>query len=167
MNAIRTVTIFLLLLSLSSWAADKHEPVEEKEAHSDEASHKEGDEHGEEGGGPNVGPGKAVEALDHEGLKLSAKAKAALGIKSVSLSGNGPHRVPAAGLVYFRDEVGVYRLRDGWFKLVEVRVSERNKREAVIGSSGLKPGDQVVVSGAARLRVVEMDVTSGEVGHGH
>lgn len=167
MTAIR-LGMLALLLSLPTWANEKHDDHDKEAGHSDEAPHKEGAEkHEEEGESPNVGPGKAVEALGHDGMKLSAKATAALGLKTVPLKGRSPYRVPFASLVFFRDEVGVYRLRDGWLKLVEVVVPEKTKLEATIRTSGLKPGDQVVISGVARLRVVEMDATSGEVGHGH
>ena len=64
------------------------------------------------------------------------------------------------------ERVGARRsLRGGLEALVEL--VERGKREAVVRSRDLKPGDSVVVAGAAALRVAELDLTSGEVGHGH
>lgn len=186
---------FLLfaLLATNAWPAeDKHEdgkPHVHAEEHAEgekggagkehgpEAEHEERDEHGhaEEGGeaheeapNPNVGPGKAVEAFDpDQGFKLSAKAEKALGVESSPLRGKAPYRMPAVSLVFYQENVAVYRIREGWIKLVGVQVQERTKKDAVIRTADLGPNDRVVTSGVGLLRVTEMDLTSGEVGHGH
>lgn len=116
----------------------------------------------EEGAGAKVGPGKAVEAVGKEGLRLSSKAAAAIGLKTAPLSGNSPFRVPISSLVFFRDEQGVYRLRAGWLKLVEVELDGKTAKDGLIESKELRSGDAVVVSGAALLRVAELNVASGE-----
>ncbi|MDX6769041.1 MAG: hypothetical protein SF051_05875 [Elusimicrobiota bacterium] len=144
----------------------KKEGAPAKDEHEGEEGH--GEEHGEEEeASPNVGPGKGVEAFGHEGMKLSAKAAASLGFKTSPIAGNGAVKVPVSALVFFQDEVGVYRSRGGWIKLVEVELAERTKRDAIVRSKELKPGDQLVVAGAAAIRVIELDLTSGDVGHGH
>lgn len=136
-----------------------------KDEHEGEEGH--GEEHGEEEASPNVGPGKGVEAFGHEGMKLSAKAATSLGLKTSPIAGSGAVKVPASALVFFQDEVGVYRSRGGWIKLVEVELGDRTRRDAVVRSKELKPSDQLVVAGAAAIRVIELDLTSGDVGHGH
>lgn len=112
----------------------------------------------------NVGEGKAIVAADAKtGLKLSEAAAKTLGLKTMEAA----RRVPASALVYFHDEVGVYRLRGGWYKLVEVEIVSKG-REVVIETDELKPGDRIVVAGAALLRVAELDAFGGEeAGHGH
>ncbi len=184
MNIIKIIPIALLLLGAPSQASDEHKDHKAGEKHADDHvkkgasakdEHEGGEEHGEEHGeghgeeeaNPNVGPGKGVEAFGHEGMKLSAKAAASLGLKTSPIAVAGGGKVPASALVFFQDEVGVYRSRGGWIKLVEVALGERTKRDAVVRSKDLKPGDQLVVAGAAAIRVIELDLTSGDVGHGH
>lgn len=176
MNIIKIIPVALLLLWAPSQASDDHKDHKEGEKHAEERAkegapakdeHEGGEEHGEEEASPNVGPGKGVEAFGHEGMKLSAKAAASLGLKTSPIASTGMVKVPASALVFFQDEVGVYRSRGGWIKLVEVELGERTKRDAVVRSKKLKPGDQLVVAGTAAIRVIELDLTSGDVGHGH
>lgn len=116
----------------------------------------------EEGAGAKVGPGKAVEAVGKEGLRLSPKAAAAIGLKTAPLRGKSPFRVPISSLVFFRDEQGVYRLRAGWLKLIEVELNGKTAKDGLIEAKELRSGDAVVVSGAALLRVAELNVAGGE-----
>jgi multidrug efflux pump subunit AcrA (membrane-fusion protein) len=121
-----------------------------------------------EGGGARTGPAKAVlEANAERGMRLSEKAHKRLGIKTVRLMGTAPLRVPTLALVASKEEVGVYRLRDGWYKHVEVEVSGKERGSAMIRTGDLRPGDEVVVSGAPLLRVAELDVLGEEAGHDH
>jgi hypothetical protein len=180
MNTIRLIPIALILLAAPLRAGDDHKDHKKGEKHEEprpkagakaEAEHAdheegEGEEHGEEAN-PNVGPGKGVEAFGREGIKLSAKAAASMKLKTEALSGAGPFRVPIQSLVSFQDDVGIYRSRGGWLKLAHIEVVEKSKRDALVKSRELKAGDAIVVSGVAALRVVELDLTSGEVGHGH
>lgn len=178
MNIIKIIPMALLLLGAPLRASDDHKDHQTGEKHADEHTkegapakdeheHEGGEEHEEEEANPNVGPGKGVEAFGKEGMKLSAKAAANLGFKTAPIAGSGAVKVPASALVFFQDEVGVYRSRGGWIKLVEVKLGERTRRDAVVLSKELKPGDQLVIVGAAAIRVIELDLTSGDVGHGH
>lgn len=182
--------VLCLVLSLQLSAEEKSSPAhsghadepigQEKEthAHNDdvgEESHADGDDEKVEGheeaeeASSNVGPGNAVTAADPErGLQLSPEALQTLKIGSVSVPANGV--IPKSAIVTFKDEVGVYRLRDGWFKLVEGSAKNRNSDVVFIPhrSSDLRSGDSVVVHGAPLLRVAELDAFStGEAGHGH
>lgn len=177
MNVLKLISIALLFLAGPLKAGDDHKDHKPGEAPKGgakaEAGHTEGEEeghkdgHGEEEANPNVGPGKGVEAFGHEGMKVSAKAAASMKLKTAPLSGAGSFRVPIQSLVTFQDDVGVYRVRGGWIKMAHVEVVERTKKDALLRSKDLKAGDQIVISGAAGLRVAELDLTSGEVGHGH
>ncbi len=137
-----------LLLAMPAWASDDHEG----------------------GNGARTGKDKAVlEASAEQGMKLSSKAVTRLGIKTAALTGGAPFRVPAAALVYSAEEVGLYLLKDGWYKHVDVELLSKDKASARIRpTAALKTGDQVVVAGAALLRVAELDVLGGEEGgHDH
>ncbi|MBX3022770.1 MAG: efflux RND transporter periplasmic adaptor subunit [Bdellovibrionales bacterium] len=117
----------------------------------------------EEGGGAKdrVGPGKAVIAADKDkGIKLSEKALKTLDLAFVQVQ--NPHlSVPRSAMVYFQDFSAIYRLRDGWFRMVEVEPSI-NGEQATFSSKDLKQGDQVVVRNGSLLRVVELDVFGPE-----
>lgn len=147
-------------MSEENHGKDEHHDHDEKSEHKDkhqgdEHKHDDHDEHSEHGeeeestGG--VGPGNAVTAADeHDGIKLSDKAQKAIGLKTETfISGD----VMKSALVFHQDKVSVYRFKDGWFKLISV--------------TELKSGDQIVVSGAALLRVAELDAFSTETGHSH
>lgn len=109
--------------------------------------------HEDEGGGPNVGKGKGVEFYDeHEGFKLSKEAVKRFGIEMKDIS------LPACDLkgiqiVSALDHKEIFVLRGENFKSIEVKCSE------------VKPGDRAVIKGAEYLRVVEMDLTSGDDDH--
>lgn len=116
-----------------------------------------------ETGGARVGAGKAVVKADEkQGLRLSDAAVRRLGLSFQDMKSTGIHPVPLQSLVHFGDEIGVYRLRGGWFKLVEVRLVGHSPQEARIQSSELKPGDRIVVRGAPFLRATELDVFGAE-----
>ncbi|MBS1985390.1 MAG: hypothetical protein JST16_14590 [Bdellovibrionales bacterium] len=165
-------TLLYTLSALPLWAAASGD---------DHKDHKEGGtEHGEEHGerheeseesqSPGVGPGKAILEANHEkGFKLSEAALKMVGVKTAAVQvGAGGATVPKASLVLFQGEVGVYRVKDGWYKLIEVQIASRNKETAVVRSSELKSGDQVANEGVGLLRVADLDASGGnEEGHGH
>jgi hypothetical protein len=94
-----------------------------------------------------------------------------LGLSGLKISSQGVHTVPARSLVYFQDEVGVYRLRNGWYKLVEIPAPEKKLSGAelvTIRTEELQPGDQVIQTGVPLLRVAELEAWGGSGdGHGH
>ncbi|OYZ19216.1 MAG: hypothetical protein B7Y39_12495 [Bdellovibrio sp. 28-41-41] len=108
--------------------------------------------------GPNMA---AQEANLKDGFKLSDKAKEVIGVKTKSL-GSKPFSIPNTALVYYGDKVGVYRLRNGWFKLIEIQKNNKVSGTSSISSSDLSESDQVAIEGVALLRVSEMDVFGGE-----
>ena len=140
----------------------------EEDSHSGE--HADG-EHEADEPSSGVGEGKAVEAASRErGIRLSEKAARTIGIatESVKRVGAGDYALSPQCVVYFQDKKGVYRLRDGWFKLVEVEVVRQLAKGIVIRSDGIKPGDNVVSAGVPLLRVSELEAFGGSgEGHGH
>lgn len=155
------------------------------ENHGDEEEHEEGEGHeGEEGGhheegeghreeeeesSSSVGPENAVTAANPEaGLQLSDEAFKTLGIKTQPLPAD--NIFPKQAIVYFKDETGVYRLRDGWYKLIEGEAESQGNRVRFTPHKrqDLRAGDQIVVDGVPLLRVAELDAfSSGDAGHGH
>ncbi|HMN67490.1 MAG TPA: hypothetical protein PKC28_03030 [Bdellovibrionales bacterium] len=108
-----------------------------------------------------VGPGKAViEASKEQGFRLSEKALKTLDLNFVSVNGTYI-TLPRSVLIHFQDFAAVYRLRDGWFRLVEIEPTFRGEQVS-FSSKDLKHGDQLVVHNGSLLRVVELDVFGPE-----
>lgn len=139
--------LLIAFLAGGAWAAEEHE----------------------EGGGARTGQGKAIlEASAERGMKISDKALKRLGVKTVLLYGVGSFRLPAHALIHSEEEIGVYRLREGWYKHVEVELLSKEKNFVVVRAKDLRAGDHVVVTSAPLLRVAELDVLGGEeAGHDH
>ncbi len=142
---------------------EKHEDHEKHDEHADDKSESDhGDEEESTGG---VGPGNAVTAADeHDGIKLSDKAIQTIGLKSETWNGLS---ISEQSLVYHQDKTSVYRLKDGWYKLVPVTIVSKTGGLVQITATDLSTGDAVVSSGVALLRVADLDAFSGEVGHSH
>ncbi|MBL0250256.1 MAG: hypothetical protein IPQ26_06350 [Elusimicrobia bacterium] len=79
--------------------------------------------------------------------------------------------LPKSAIATFKkDETGVYRLQDGYYKLIEGEARPRGLLVRFIPhrKKDLRPNDQIVVEGVPLLRVAELDAFStGEAGHGH
>lgn len=133
--------------------------------------HKEVHEEGgsqEEEFSSSVGPGNAITAADERtGIQLSDKAQKALEIRLQPIS----ESLPKHAIVTFKEETGIYRFRDGWFKLIEGKVIDAGNQRVIFRPRhphDLKKGDQVVINGVPLLRVAELDAFAGEeAGHGH
>lgn len=151
---------------------EEHKDEEDgKDKHAHEEEHEEGEHGEEEEVSSSVGPGKAVtEANPSKGFKLSEKALKTLEIQARSIDRRGQITIPETCLVEFKDETGIYRWRDGYFKLIE-GTAQKTGRAIIFkprSSSDLQPGDQVVTNGVPLLRVAELDAFSeGEAGHAH
>lgn len=145
--------------------AHGHEGKEEGHGDHEEGGHEE-----EEEGGARFGEGKAITAGNKkDGIQLSAKAVQTLKLAHAPVqSSGGNFKVPFKSAVFFQDEVGVYRFKDGWYKLIEVELVSKNSTEVVVKTSELKSGDQIVTSGVPLLRAAELEAWGGSGdGHGH
>lgn len=139
--------------------------------HADEPSN-EANEHKEEIEiSSEVGPDNAVTEADPEkGFKLSDPALKTMGIKTKPVLSHPISDLPKEAIVTFQAETGVYRLRDGWFKLIEGKVNTNGMQFQFIpqGKEDIKVGDQIVIHGVSFLRVTELDTFSGsEEGDAH
>lgn len=150
----------------------KHKSDEQGHDHKHETKnheHKEGHGHEHEGVS-KFGAGKAIEAIQDEGeaFKLAPRAVKTMGIEVqlLQMSSGDTIQIPSSALVFFQDEVGVYVLRDGWFRMVELNLIRRDGPVASIKTKDLKQGDQLVTSGVASLRIAHLEA-SGQGGQGH
>jgi hypothetical protein len=150
------ITIFFLtLIGVLAFRSNADEPIGEAKPEAAEQTP------------TGVGPNKAVtDANAKLGIKLSKAAIETLGIKTSPISVVGSQaRVPGKSVLSYQEEHGLYRLRDGWFKLVDLKVTVKNPSADIsIQTSELKPGDQVVTEGAELLRLADLNVWSGEEG---
>ncbi len=109
------------------------------------------------------GHSKAVlEASVDSGFKLSDKALRSLQLKFQLVVPGKIQVVMPTTLVHHQDQVGVYRLRNGFYKLVSVHVANQVPNKISVECSDLKSGDQIVSQGVALLRVVDMEAFGGE-----
>lgn len=95
------------------------------------------------------------EASEEKGFRLSPQAIRALGIETIPMQKNKPAEFPASALVYYQAEVGIYRLREGWFRLIPLDHLDE-----------LSPDDSVAIRGAGFLRVTDISLF-GEHQSGH
>jgi hypothetical protein len=103
-----------------------------------------------------------VEVSGEKGLRLSAKAEKTLGIETKVVFGPGV-TVPHEALIRSLEKVSVYRLRKGFYKLIDAKVVSKTDASSAVTAGGLVKGDRVVVLGAPLLRVAEMEaVNPGE-----
>ena len=160
---------------------DEHsdEGHEEGDEHDDHGDHREenhgkesdGDSHGhgEEEKPENVGPTKGVLSFDeHVGFNLSPEAE-----KNFSLTRTKPlakgemWEIPLSSLVHSMDKVSIYRERKGLLLAIPVKVVKKAGSSVTIQTNKIFASDSIISSGAGHLKVVELDLTSGEVGHSH
>lgn len=105
-------------------------------------------------------PGKAVFATSELGMKLTAVALQNIGVKTTRIDAVG-QSIPTSAVVHYQDRMGVYRLREGWFKLIPIDVGAGGGNLRV-DPKDFKAGDEIVVRNAGLLRVAEMDAFGSE-----
>ena len=108
-----------------------------------------------------IGPGKAVAAAsDKEGFKLSEKAITNLNI-SLKEVNSTDITVPKDSVISFMDFYSVYRLRNGWYRAIEIEPTFEGDK-ATFTSNQFRAGDKIVIENSSLLRVVELDVFGPE-----
>lgn len=166
--------IFLLLILLfnqmtilASNDHGDHDDHEKEEKHEEHKEHKEHNDHGH-GTSKAIGKGKAIEEVkDQDGFKLSNEALRSLNIKLESIN-SSEFKISKQSLVTSKNQKGIYRYRDGFFKFLEIHILKEENGEYLVNCKDLKFGDQIVVSGVGLLRVADVYSTDkSEYGHGH
>lgn len=116
----------------------------------------------DEDGAPKLISDKAVIAADKDkGFKLSEPAVKRLGITYETLNEAKIFKVPSGAIVYHESEAGIYIVKEGWFKLVDVEIEKFSGKDIFISSTSLNNGLKVVVSGVPLLRIAELDAFGG------
>ena len=101
-----------------------------------------------------------IQASKDEGIILSEIAKKNIGFGTSNLVGTSPFKVPRSALVYSRDVIGLYLIKDRWIKMVPVKVVSMDSGYALVESSALKVSSEIVTSGVPLVRVSEMEAFS-------
>jgi len=128
-----------------------------------EESHEEG-EHEESSA--NVGPEKGIlEKSEKEGFKLAEEASKTMAIKTMDVHLQ-QIEIPITALVRIRDEMYIFRLRDGWYKRIEFKVIQKGTDKLTLTSNDLSTGDKVVTEGLGFLRTSEIYSEEGAT-HSH
>ena len=146
----KTILIFnfltILLFFNANTFASEHQQEEHQENHQE-------DGHTE---GKAIGHGKAIEEVNKEkGFRLSKEAIKTLEIKLLMISQKNI-QIDKKTLVTSKKIKGVYRLRDGYFKLLPIDLKEEINGKYLISLQEIKSGDQVVIEGAGLLRVADI-----------
>ncbi len=99
-----------------------------------------------------------VEKSSERGFRLSDPAQKRLGIRTRVIESEGEFQASPEALVHYGDQVGVYLLRGGWFKLVQVKWTKEASGLVVVRSPELRQGDALVIGGAPFLRVTDLAI---------
>ncbi len=102
-----------------------------------------------------------------EGFKISAASQKRFGVKMVAVHGDFSNlEVPQSSLVYHQNEVGIFRVRNESFKLLEIKILSKANTTTKIKCNELQSGDFIVTEGAPLLRVAEIAEKNGIEGEG-
>jgi len=133
-------------VALFAFAEDEHE--------ADEHKHAESEKHEEANNG--VGPDKGIiEKNENDGFKFSQEAIKTIGYKTINYQ-TEIFEIPTKALVQVKDDKSIYRLRNGWFKRVDIQIIKKNADSILLKASDLKSGDQIVVTEVGYLRIAEV-----------
>lgn len=101
-----------------------------------------------------------VKASKEDGIILSEIAKKNIGFGTSRLVGTSPYKISRSSLVYSRDIIGIYLVRDQWIKMVPIKVLSMDSNYAIVESNLLKDSAEIVSSGVPLVRVSEMEAFS-------
>jgi hypothetical protein len=96
------------------------------------------------------------------GIQLSVKAQENIGIKTTAFKNSKNLLIPKKAIVYSMDKIGIYRMRDSWFKFIQIEIISKEGSNFIIKTAELKLGDYVVIDGVPLLRVSEMEAFTKE-----
>ncbi len=106
---------------------------------------------------------KAVpETSKTDGFRLSEKATRTISLVTKPIVSAPEFTIPVRALVHSLDLLGIYRLRNGWYKLVPIEVVRKKESELTVRSHEIKADtDRVVTNGIELLRATEMEAFGG------
>ena len=150
----------------ASTKKDEHDDHKESGKEDGHDKHQE-KEHEEENS--NVGPEKGILKADEEkGFILSPEASKNFGIKTMKLVGVGPWTVPISARMFSKEEVNLYRIRNGFIKRIDFKLISKIGSFVKILSSDLTTGDEIITNGVGFVRIAELTAFGGAPeGHSH
>ncbi len=152
--------ILILFLTINSYLFGEE---------SDHDEHSEHDKHNEhEGESKAIGQGKAIiEISEEHGLKLSPEAIKTLGITFMRVESH-EFLIDKTTLITYKRLKGVYRYKEGFFKLFPVILKREVKGQYLVKVKDVEVGDQIVISATGPLRVADLYSTDkAEYSHSH
>lgn len=122
---------------------------------------------GEDELSPMIGPDKGITERKDESFKLSPEAIKTLEVE-VKPYGGGTLIIDRKAIVFTKNDTSIFRMRDGWFERIDVKIVQKMGGRYLVTSEQLKNGDQYAVSGVNFLRIAELSTEEGaEQGHAH
>ena len=100
-------------------------------------------------------------------VELSETAVEIYDIRTRKISSGKPVALPRAAVVAFKDEYFAYVKSGDYFHEIEIRPTKVEKEFVSLGSLSLHDGEEIVVSGAAYLRIVFLNNKNPSHGHSH
>lgn len=167
----------IILLSLTISILGIASDLERKTDHTGHVELDEHDKDGHENHNENdnseivsekIGPDKAiVSAKRIDGLKFSETAIKTLGLSYVQMTTN--NSIPESAVIYSQDKIGIYRLRNGYNKFIEIKLKNKSSTNVTIQENkDITIEDKIAISGVSFIRNAEIDLNNKEdVGHGH
>lgn len=106
---------------------------------------------------------KAVsETSSENGFKLLPNALKNIGVVTGLIkTTSGIHTVPKSALIHSLNQLVVYRFREGWFKLIPIKLVSTKLDQISFLCSDIRAGDEVAIKGGALLRVADMEAFGG------
>lgn len=114
-------------------------------------------------GASTVNGNGAAKALEEGEFTLTEKAEKRLGVQWLTLSGDGPWKVPAEAVMRIKFTKTAYRKFEGRITMVILEVIKEESGYVWISSPDLVDGDEVAVKGVKFLRLTELDLFQGAV----
>ena len=148
---------------------DHDEHQEHKKNH---GAPEDGDKHESHGSQKAIGHGKAIITFQKErGIKFSKAAYKTMGLELVEIK-SSPFVIPDSGLVRKRKHHGVFMYKDGFFKLVHVKVLRKldGGRKFMVDPRRKVhiPGSMVLTNNANLVRVAIIYAQdTGKYSHSH
>lgn len=109
----------------------------------------------------------ATENEEHEDIELSAQAIENYNLKFEIINQNEPFTLKKTAIINAQDKYFIYKKDGHGFEQIQIEPIKIDENSISFSSSEIQKGDEIVVSGSRYLRVIFLDMESGEVGHAH
>lgn len=151
------LVLVLFFISLSGYSEEniKSESKEKNHEEHDEEHGAERDKEHDEETSSSVGPNKGITEKGPNGFKLSDEAIKTFRLQTVGVNSTNM-TISNQSIVRIKNGKFVFRLKDGWYKRVEIKIIQTNQGLVTIKSAELADGDKIVNAGVGFLRIAEV-----------